>query len=997
MNPQQPPHQQPDARGLTAVEAARYGATGTVGAFITSTRALIGREAELGVLERTLAGVTHGGVGAVALSGEPGIGKSRMLDELCQRAGQRGWLVLAGRAAEFERDLPFGVFVDAIDAHVAATADGRGIEHVRDEMAGELATVFPSLAGLSVSRAPLLTDERYRAHRSVRALLERLAAPRPLVVALDDLQWADRSSIELLDALLRRRPRGGVLLALALRLHPGDEMLAAALAAAERQRALTRVRLRALPPADARALLGPDIDARLAVRLLKESGGNPFYLEQLARGARSRSHTSAGANARPAVEALGVPEAIASALTDELRSLVPATRELLWGAAVAGDPFALEHAAAAAECSAGEALEALNELVRCELVRPTGAPRDFAFRHPLVRHVVYEMIPAGWRLEGHRRCARALQACGGGPGELAHHLERHAERGDEDAVAVLTRAAELAAARAPASAARWYAAALRLTPDSDVRVSQRAALLASFAEVLAATGRIVESRGALLELLELLPADADAQRMRLIAACARIEATIGRREDAHARLTGALVAVGDRHCEESIGLMITMADSAAYAGDVEQTCLWGERVWRAADALGDRALAASGASVIAFSQAYAGNLDLRRTADVAARMDALSDEQLARALSVALYVGLSETLTGHFASGVDRFARGLRVARSSGQGALIVPLLQQHAYWLAVLGRLADAMRDCDALVDAARTIGYPAVTWWALLCTSWVHTYRGDIDSAISAGEEALSMHAGYGAKIAVTMSQHHLGLALVEAGDAGRARELLRRAIGRQPFSGWDHEALVRCELALGDIDAARALAAEADELALRTDVKRLRMHADRARAAVELATGNARGAAELALSAARAASQIGASIDAARARTLAGRALVAAGERAAAATELHSAATLLDACGADRYRDEAERELRRLGRRFQRATVPPAVALASLSPREREVAALVADGLTNRAIAHALILGDKTIETHMRHIFGKLGVTSRASVARAVTTARERSRQH
>ncbi len=965
-----------------------------MGAFITSTSELVGRDAELGALEWTLDGATRGGAAAVALSGEPGIGKSRMLDELCERARRRGWLVAAGRGAEFERDLPFGVFVDALDAHVAAARDGPVVEHLRDDVAAELAAVFPSLADLSTSGAPLLSDERYRAHRAVRTLFERLAAAQPLLVALDDLQWADRSSIELLDALLRRPPRAGVLLALALRAHPADEMLAATLAAAERQRTLTCVRLRPLPDDAARALLGPDVDARLAVTLLKESGGNPFFLEQLARGARSRAHTPARDQARPAADAFEVPEAIAAALNDELRSLSPAARELLWGAAIAGDPFALEHAAAAVESPTLQAIDALDELVRCELVRRTDAPRDFAFRHPLVRRTVYEMIPAGRRLSGHDRCAQALRASGAGPAALAHHVERYAERGDKDAVELLTQAADLAAARAPASAARWYAAALRLVSDAAVWLPQRAALLARLAEALAATGRLAECRDALDELLALLPADAAAQRMGLIAACARIEATIGRREDAHTRLTGALAAVGDQHSEESIGLMVAMADGAVYAGDVDQACLWGQRVWRAADALGDRALAASGASVIAFSQTYAGNLDVRRTADVAARMDALTDEQLARALGVALYVGLSESLTGRFTSGVDRIARGLRVARSSGQGALIVPLLQQHAYWLAVVGRLAEATRDSEALVDAARTIGYPAVTWWALLCATWVHTYRGDVDSAIRAGEEALSMQAGYGAEIAVAMSQHHLGLALIEAGEAARARELLRRAIGRQPFSGWDHEALVRCELALGDIDAARVWAAQADALARRTDVQRLRMHADRAQAAVQLAAGAASEAGELARAAATAATQTGATVDAARARTLAGRALLAAGERAAAADELHSAATQLDACGADRYRDEAERMLRRLGRRFQRATVAPAAALASLSRREREVAELVADGLTNREIAQALILGDKTIETHVRHIFGKLGVTSRASVARTVTTARETS---
>ena len=161
------------------------------------------------------------------------------------------------------------------------------------------------------------------------------------------------------------------------------------------------------------------------------------------------------------------------------------------------------------------------------------------------------------------------------------------------------------------------------------------------------------------------------------------------------------------------------------------------------------------------------------------------------------------------------------------------------------------------------------------------------------------------------------------------------------------------------------------------------------NRARAAVALAAGEAEAAAQAALASAATAEAIDARIEAGRARTLAGRALAAAGDRARAANELEKAFAELDACGAARFREEAERELRRLGRRFHRGRAAGTAenGVASLTRREREIAELVRDRKTNREIAAELFLSEKTVETHLRHIFDKLGVSSRNSVARAL----------
>ena len=954
------------------------------------THTLVGREAELALMDSALQRAGGGAFAAVALAGEPGIGKSAVLRELCRRARARGWLVFAGRGIELERDLPFGVFVAALDEHLRAAAQVPA--RLGEEVGAELATVFPSLAALLTSGAPPLADERYRAHRAVRVLLAGLAEARPMLLALDDLQWADRSSIELLDALLRRPPEGGVLIAVALRPHPADERLDAALASGERDGALARIVLGPLERDAARGLLNPDMDPHGVAALLHDSGGNPFYLEQLARAARLRPGTRTDDPDLAAIDAIGVPPPVAMAIADELRSLAPAARQLLWGAAVAGDPFALELAAVAGECGDGETLGLIDELLRCELVRPTGTPRRFAFRHPLVRRAVYDTSTVGWRLAAHERCARALRASGASASALAHHVEHYARGGDEDAIALLTQAADAAAARAPASAARWYAAALALIYDGPASIQRRASLLGSLAMVLAGTGRISDSRDALLELLALLPADAGEEGVRLVAACAGIEHVLGEHERAHARVSSALAAVADPRSWEAVALMVALADGAMYPYDHAGMCSWGERAACAADALGDRALGAAGAAIAAFGQMLGGDIDVRRTAAAAARMDALTDAELARELLLASHLGFAELRSGdRVAQAADHCARAIAVARSSRQGGRLVLLYMLQGHALAMLGRLSDAMLASEATLDAARAGGTPSGTVWALLTSSWVHTHRGAIDDAIRAGEEALALAGAYAGKGTMIGVASYLAYALLEGGEAARARELLRSVRGPTSLAGRNHEALVRCELALGDVEAARAWAAESDKLAARAKTRHTSMLADRAHAALLLATGEPGQAAERALAAAAAATQIGARIDAARARTLAGRALVAAGERAAAGDELHEAAAQLDLCGAHSYRDEAERLLRRLGRRFRRAIDTPTAAVATLTRRELEVAELVAQGMTSREIAQALFLGEKTVETHLRHIFGKLGVTSRASVTRAITTAR------
>ena len=187
---------------------------------------LVGRTAEVRRLDDLLARLDEGEFAAIEVVGEPGIGKTRLLAELAIAADARQHLVLEGSASELEQDLPFWVFVDALDEYLQGAEPGR-VEQLGDEVRRELAHVFPALSSFAGGGDVALQHERYRTHRAVRALLELLAERRPLVLILDDLHWADPATVELLAGLLHRPPSGPVAFALAVRPRQTPQRLAA--------------------------------------------------------------------------------------------------------------------------------------------------------------------------------------------------------------------------------------------------------------------------------------------------------------------------------------------------------------------------------------------------------------------------------------------------------------------------------------------------------------------------------------------------------------------------------------------------------------------------------------------------------------------------------------------------------------------------------------------------------------------------------------------------
>jgi DNA-binding CsgD family transcriptional regulator len=945
---------------------------------------LVGRAAEPDEIDRALDDLARGRPRCVAIEGEPGIGKTRLLEGLGDRAEARGYLVLGGVASEFEASVPFAVLTDALDPYVAAVRDDLDADWLAS-LSADLADVLPSLAAQPAMR--LGSEERYRVHRAMRDLLTRLAGPRPLVITLDDAHWADDASLELLQALVRRPADGAVLLALAYRAGQAPVRLKAALAAP----AVTRVAPGPLTRDEAAELLGMSSDAAALASLYRRGGGNPFYLEQLARtGEAGRSGPGAAGD---------VPSAIAASVAAELDPLPPDALALARSAAVVGEPFDLDLAATIADLDAEAGLRALDVLLDDDLVRPTEVPRRFRFRHPLVRRAIYENSQAGWRLGAHGRAADALAARGASASARAHHVEQAAHDGDRGAIAVLVAAGDESSDRAPAVAARWYEAALRLLPatDLDGAVTVRTRL----AQALRSAGDLEGSRAALHAAIEALDDPTDPRRIALSTRCAAVERWLGRDAEARARLVQARAeAVGD---EAAAALEIELCVGAVFDRQLEVGIEHGSAAMAMVGGADAEPLRAAAAAALCLAETGAGRVAQarRHRAEAISLLQRLSDAQLSEHVDALYHLAWAENYLEHFADAVAHVDRMLRIARTGGGGRPLVPMLLVTSYPLLTLGRLADAADVCDRAVEASRLDGAAHFRAWALFERSWAHYYAGELGQAMTCAQESMHLlrrDVGGTGPTAGTGPVWAMAGALVQSGQPEHAAEVLA-AVGGDDVPGampveraFNWETLALVAIGRGRHADAQRLVGLAEADAARYDLALPRGLADRIAAAVALARGDAAAAARRAARGADAFATVGARIEVAYTRNVQGRALAQAGDRDAAVAVLRAAEAELDACGALRERDAARRELRRLGARAEvRGPATGALAGAeALTVREREIADLVTDRRTNREIAAALFLSEKTVESHLRNVFAKLGVSSRVEVARAIEQA-------
>ena len=867
----------------------------------------------------------------------------------------------------------------------------------------------------------------HRLVRSIRELLARIAEDRPLVLALDDLHWADPASLDVVCHLLHRGPQGAVLLLLASRPAQTEPRLMTALEESERHELGHRIDLAPLSAEAAGQLLGDDVAPAARAALYRESGGNPFYLQQLAGAAhRARGRRAPeGGGAEP-----GLPSAVAASIKQEIDALPERTRQVLQAAAVVGDPFDPDLTAATAEISERDTLTPLDELLERDLVRPFEPPRRFRFRHPIVRRAVYESAGAGWRLAAHGRAAAALEARDAPAAAYAHHVERSASVGDEPAIAILTRAGEDTAARTPASAARWFGAALRLIPERDDNLERRLGLLAQRATALGLVGNLEETRDVLRSYLRLAPRDSSPLRLEVVVLAASAEDVTGHQEEARALVLDELATLDDQRSAEAGELNRVLAFSHFPDADwaavrrsaraaVDSECAGMVRVGAlSALAIAEHGLRDQPAAARAASEA-AALFDRLSDKGVGVRQatlagwlgwlsrwyESLVRRALARAwwvIALTVFVAAVGVLfyfrldTG-FLPEMDEGAFVLDISTTNDRRPAMVGLYVTQAQALLHRGRIDELAAVVDSAVEKALLSTSNIFLCWALTQKCLLEFLRGDLFAAVRLGERSVSLRAASRSPLA-RVADIELADALLEIGEPARCRAQLTDDDGRLTVGGFPiyeprcYELLTRTELALGNPDRAAGFAARAQELARQMGLGFPLAHALRAQGLVELESGRTGDAAELAFDSVRAGDEAGAPIETARGRILAGRALAAAGDRRGAVRELQQAHDELTACGAVLYRDHAAHELRLLGHVAAR---PRAAAngtrVGGLTDRELEVIERLAAGRTNREIADELVLSVRTVDRHVARIFEKLGVNSRAAAASQFERAR------
>ncbi|CBG68170.1 MULTISPECIES: helix-turn-helix transcriptional regulator [Streptomyces] len=951
---------------------------------------MLGRSSELArfdaLLDRAAAGARGTASGEesrdgarsrlVDITGEAGIGKSRLLGEVCARAHRRGMTVLRGRATEYERRVPFQVFTDAL-AHLGPHAP----EGLRETDA----------AALLLGRSGAV--DRFGLHRSTADLLARLAAPSGLLLALDDLHWADPASLELLDHLVRHPPHAPVVVAVTRRDRQGPESLAAGLTRGVDTGTVVRLGLRPLSAGDCAELAGPGLPPAETAALHAASEGNPFYFLTLLQARRDGTTPESSP-----------PPGLGTLLLDELTVLAPARRGIVEAVAVLG-----EHATPAMVSRVtgrpGTAFaDDVHALTRRDLLRTTSQGL-LTLRHPVVRTLVHESTPFLRRAEIHRLAAQELARVGASAAERAHHVERSLTAWDPEAVAVLDEAAAQTARTAPASCAHWLDVALRHLPHTPHHALRRRELTLRRARALAACGGLRESRDLLQELIATprrspegpTAGEDQSLRVRAVVLCAVVERHLGRSTEAVAVLRRELARDPAPAHVVRLGLELGSAAPLDSETSYARVRTEVEAALAAARSTGDEVGEAGVLAVAALGEAYEGNMTAahRLARQAAALVDSLPDNDLTALCEPLARLGWAEAFLEHYPDAERHAERGLDIARRSGQLYVVPHLLLCLSHVRVQTCRIPSALELADRAEDIARGIGSDQLLAFVLAsrAAALVAGCPPGDPRPLAVAEEAVAA-AGGGVDWWASTAWCIFGWAALMAGDPVRARDAMLQAGGPelqriQPSMRPLYlEILVTAALLTGMPEEARGWAERARKEAEQLGLPMQRASALRSAAHLPLAQGDTAAAADLCAEAAAESARCGAVFWEAQSLLLGAPLEAAAGRDRAATHAWLRGRRLAEAGGsgmlvglADATRppgggpqapfgsaDRAERTER----------------LAALTARELEIAELVAQGLTSQAIADRLFVSRRTVETHVSRTFRKTGVSSRTALA-------------
>ena len=930
---------------------------------VTPAGALIGREREMALLTGLIAEAARRRGRAVLIEGEPGIGKSALVQEAVAQAPESGCEVIWCAGDELSQALPLQPFLDGLRVREPSANTRRNT--ILRLLRGEAATERTDVSAL-------LTEQ-------LLALVTEQCTARPTILVVDDLHWADQASVTLWGLLARSAPKLPLLLVGTMRPVPQrDDLLALRRTARDTARlelaGLTDAAVADLVAALARGK--PDGDL---LRLADWAAGNPLYLTELVAAlARSSRLTVTDAGA---VELAGdsAPDSLSAAIADRLGFVAGPVREVLLAAALLGTEFAVFDLAIVLGRTVTDLVPAVHEAQAAGVLAESG--QRMRFRHPLIWAALYDETPAPVRAAWHRDAGRALAEAGAPTDRVALQLIR-AAAADGDAGPVdewmltwLASAADPLVRQAPQVAAQLLRQAVASSPAGPPHDR----LASRLADALYRVGDIAGAERIASEALthavepELL--------MDLHWILVQIRMMEGQFAEALATLDRALASpvISARHRAR---LLVLAARTHSSFGEPEKAGQAAARALTSASEAGDDWAMGWALHMLALDASIQGRLSDALPLFDRALAATQADPDLA---DLRLLVQVNQAVT---LGEVDRFEEALAAAGQArdlahqigathriGQahGALS-QLLFQSGRWDEALAELRILPEDLKEPSGACCELGIAAV----------ITFHRGDVLAARRHLAAAAPYADRCGRRLVGPLA---LGRSLDREHD-GALPEALATLVGEyDPSEQIDAEEMegllgdtVRLAIQVGDLAKAHAFASQATALAAESDIPRRQGAALYCHGLLDHDASQLLAAAERYNDASR-------PLHRAKALEAAAREFADAGDRDQARAAFTRAADVYDSLGAAGDLNRLLAEFRGRGiRRGPRASHRRARSgWDSLTPTETNVAALVAQGLSNPQIAARLLLSPRTIGTHVSSVLKKLDVGSRTDIAR------------
>jgi DNA-binding CsgD family transcriptional regulator len=1005
-----------------------------------ASKVIVGREAEMERLVVALDGARAGEPSLVLVEGEAGIGKTRLVTEFARRAAASGARVAVGSCVELaEGRLPYAPIMQAV-RDLLSGSDGSNVERAVGPDLGHVGWLIPELgagraagglrpaagpgdsgvqaSGPEEATAPAGGPGEFDQSALFGALLRLLGLPEggPVVLIVEDLHWADRSTLDVLGFLVRAfRDEHSLVVVTCRSDMPLSSAVRHALVELDRSPRVDRIGLQGLQPADVRELLGniagESLGGEREESIIRRSQGNPLFAEELlAAGDGAGSEE--------------MPSSLRELLLDRLRLLGDAARVVARSMAVVGRGCDEELLATVSDLPPGECLAGLREAIDQQVIVHPGDrdPARYWFRHDLLAEAMRADLLPGERHRLHQAIALALQQRGGASGvpaavaaaEVAHHW-REAGRPAEALQSAMAAASAAHGVSAFAESARQLAVAAELWPQvpdpGDIVNLDRPALMERLAAAWYEAGEFDRAVDVAQTALREMGEGNDPRRRGILT--------------------------------QRLGSYLSSADRDAEALEAHQ---------EAATLLADdppllaRARAGIGATLMLLGH-YQASVETCREAIRLAEAAGASEV----AAAGRIFAGVDLVSLGRAADGIAELRQAIQTAGQAGPSETLLEGYHNLACMLELLDRLDESAATAMTGISLADTAGFDRRSGAGLQAVAGRALYRlgrwAEAEATFETGL-ALDPRGEHLLNLARNYGQLLVGLGRLEAGR----RHLVVAATDAR-LDGLPELAVAQAEAALaeGDLDAARVVLDQALATLATTDdrlrtailcVLAIRVEADRAelamarRRAMELDLARALGARlyerAIAVASAIAGDEAGdlagriwvAKADAERSRLLANptpgawrslatllegagarpevayasfrqaEALLASrGSRREATDALSAAASIAGSVGAVPLLMQVEALARR--GRLELDLAPPGLTqpVASdratarglgLTPREAEVLGLLATGRTNRQIAEALFITEKTASLHVSNILGKLEVTNRYDAA-------------